>query len=113
MPPRTRSRGAVAKGKPSPEFSCFACRRAQYSRNGIGAQGCHIETPVKQALFYAALSDGKRLTLATLVDGRCAVLRDDTILFDYPGDRDGLERAVARFCSLARIDLAAAPDDAE
>lgn len=38
------------------------------------------------------------------------MLRNDVILFDYPGDRDGLERAVARFCSLAHIDLPAAPD---
>jgi hypothetical protein len=48
--------------------------------------------------------------LATLSDGRCAILRDETVLFEYPGDRDGLERAVVRFCSLARIHLPAGPD---
>ena len=78
--------------------------------SGNGAGAAHIETPDKQALFYAALEDGSRLVLATLADGRCAVLRDGVVVFDYPGDRDGLERAVARFCSLARIDLPAAPD---
>ena len=78
----------------------------RFRGNGIAcrATGAPIEDPVKQPLLKAVLQDGTTLLLATLLDGRCAILRNGDVIYSTEGTSDGIDEAVQKFLKWSRLE---------
>ena len=62
-----------------------------------------VETPViRQRLFSARLPEGSMLYLAFLLDGGCAIVRENEMIQMWEDSVQSLDEALDRFLELSR-----------
>ena len=58
---------------------------------------------IQQDIFLASGNDGVNVSLVTLRDGRCAVIKAEGVVGYWDGDVAGVRAAVAAFGALTRV----------
>ena len=58
---------------------------------------------IQQDIFLATGNDGVNVSLVTLRDGRCAVIKAEGVIGYWDGDVVGVRAAVAAFGALTRV----------
>ena len=63
-----------------------------------------LDTPViRQRLFSAKAPDGSSLCLAFLLDGGCAILRDEQVIEVFDDSERAIDRALEHFLTIAKV----------
>jgi hypothetical protein len=68
--------------------------------------GVELDSPryrVRQLIFRAISADGASISFASLVDGRCGIVRGRQLMSAWDGDSRGVAAAVDQFLDLADL----------